>query len=142
MRRSIFLSASVLVLVIFSAAANAQKEKFVGAFVAEDPNTRGISRLTLGDDDRVNVWGRCHPTDCDWGTETIFAYAPSVDAHLQSSARAISAIYVKGHATTILVIRPLKDDKLRVDVFTRFTDRSGRTAYTAKFIMVREGSVP
>jgi hypothetical protein len=142
MRKSAFASALVLILVIFAAAANAQKARFVGSFVTEDPDTRGITRLTLFDDDTVNVWGRCHPTDCDWGPETAVAYASSVSDDLRGSVRALSVIYIKGHAVTVLIIKPLKDDRLSVEVFTRFTDRSGRTAYSAKYIMVRENAAP
>jgi hypothetical protein len=129
---------SLLILVIFAAAANAQKNRFVGTFVAEDPDTGGITRLTLSEDDTVNVWGRCHPDDCDWGEETAVAHAPSVGSDLRDSARALSAIYVKNFVVVVLIIKPLKDDKLSVEVFKRFIDHSGRTAYTAKYVMVRE----
>lgn len=138
MRRSIVSLAVFFILAVFVIGGNAQKDRFAGTFVAEDPETRGITRLTLFDDDTVNVWGKCHPTDCDWGTESIVAYAPSVDADLRSSAKVLSAIYVHRHAVTVLVIRPLKDHRLSVEKFTRFTDRSGRTAYAMKAVLVRE----
>jgi hypothetical protein len=67
-------------------------------------------------------------------------YAPTAGSELRSTAKVLSAIYVKHFATKVLVIRPLKDDKLRVDIFTRFTDRSGRTAYAASYVMVREAT--
>lgn len=140
MRRSTFLSSLVLLLAIFGATADAQKANFNGSFINVDPDTRGLTRLTLFDDDIVNVWGKCHPTDCNWGEEAVVAYAPSVESDLRNTAKALSAIYVHRHAVTVLVIKPLKDDRLRVDVYTRFTDRSGRSAYTASYILVREGA--
>ena len=138
MRRSTLTMASLLILIVFAITARAQKERFAGTFVAEDRNTGGITRIDLFDDDTVNVWGKCHPTDCDWGIESVVAYAPSVDADLRSSAKALSAIYVHRHAVTVLIIKPLKDGKVSVDVFTRFTDGSRRSAYTARYIMVPE----
>lgn len=138
MRKSIFAAAFMLALLAFATAASAQKQRFVGTFVPEDPKTGGITRLTLGENDMINVWGRCHPTDCDWGSETAFAYAPSVGSELQDSAQAMTAIYKPGFAIKILVIKPLGENKLRVDVFTRFTDCGKRTAYTVKQVLVRE----
>jgi hypothetical protein len=127
-------------LLIFTAAASAQKGRFVGTFVNEDPDTGGITRLVLYEDDTVNVWGRCHPTDCNWGEETAFAYGSHVAADLRTTADAMSATYVKGFATKILLITPLKGDRIRVDVFTRFTDRSRRTAFAVSYVLVREGT--
>ena len=138
MHRSAFLSALVFIVIVFAAAANGQKARFAGSFVNEDANTRGLTRLTLFDDNIVNAWGKCHPTDCNWGEEVTVAYGPGVESDLQSTAKALSATYVQRHAVTVLIIKPLKDDRLRVDVFTRFTDRSGRSAYTASHVLVRE----
>ena len=136
------LPAAVFTLLLaFAASANAQKDRFVGTFVNEDANTRGITRLTLSEDDTIRVWGRCHPADCDWGEETAFAYGAHVGSDLRTAADAVTVTYVKGFATTILLITPLKDDRVRVDVFTRFTDRSRRTAYAVSHVFVREGSL-
>lgn len=142
MRRSIFAAASVLMLLVFTAAASAQKDRFVGTFVAENPNTGGMTRIVISDDDTVNIWGKCTPRDCDWGTETLVAYAQHVGAELTSSATAMSAIYVKSWAVKVVIIKPLKDGKISVEVFTRFTDRSKRTAYNSKHIMVPENPMP
>ena len=35
-----------------------------------DPDTRGLTTLDItvdGDRVKVHAWGKCHPTDCDWG---------------------------------------------------------------------------
>lgn len=45
---------------------------FQGLWVNRDPNTRGITKLEIEQDGaqfRVHAWGKCHPTDCDWGVE-------------------------------------------------------------------------
>ena len=136
-----FASLLLFTTILFAATANAQKERFGGFYVSEDPDTRGITRLEIYEDDAINVWGRCHPADCDWGTEAVVAYAPTVDADPQRTARALTATYIHSHAVTVLVIKLLKDGRLRVDVFTRFTDGSGRSPYTRKEILIREGRV-
>ena len=138
MRKTILTSIPMLLILILAGAAQAQKDRFVGSFVNVDPNTGGITRLTLGTDDTINVWGRCHPADCDWGQETAFAYGSHVGADVNSQADVFTATYVKGFATKILLIIPLKDNRIRVDVFTRFTDRSRRSAYAHSEILVRE----
>ena len=56
---------------------------FSGTWVNDDPNTGGITRILIaasGSDLAVHPYGKCHPTDCDWGTRTV--------------PRAGSAIYV------------------------------------------------
>ena len=142
MRRTILLSLSILFIFVFAGAVDAQKDRFVGAFVNIDPNTRGVTRLELNDDDTINVWGRCHPNDCNWGPETAFAYGSHVAADLRTAADAVTATYVKGFATTILLITPLKENRIRVDVFTRFTDRTRRSAYAQSYVLVRENVKP
>jgi len=132
----------MFLIIVFSGAASAQKDRFVGSFVNEDAKTRGVTRLTLNDDDTIHVWGRCHPRDCDWGPETAFAYGSQVETDLRTAADAVTATYVKGFATTILIITPLRDDAIRVDVFTRFTDRSRRSAFAQSYVLVREGTKP
>lgn len=51
----------------------------------------GIS--VIGDKVKVHAWGKCHPTDCDWGTIEATAYAPSVDSALPSNAQALAAVF-------------------------------------------------
>lgn len=52
----------------------------------------------------------------------------------------MTATYVLGFATKILLITPLSEDRIRVDVFTRFTDRSRRSAFAQSYTLVREGA--
>ena len=51
----------------------ASVEKFLGLWVNEDENTSGITKVDItqtGNTIIVYMWGKCHPTDCDWGYET------------------------------------------------------------------------
>jgi hypothetical protein len=129
----------LVILIVFSATANAQKERFVGTFATTDANTRGVTRLSISSDGQMHVWGRCHPIDCDWGAVPTDIYGPDVEADLQKSAKAVSAVYNPGFATKIVIVTPLNEDRVRIEVFTRFTDQSHRTAYISRQILAREG---
>jgi hypothetical protein len=87
----------------------------------------------------VRAFGQCHPTDCDWGTVTATAYAPSVSSDLEATARALTATYNPGFAVKLVVIHPLSGERLQADVYTRFTNGSNRTNYNATYIFRREG---
>ncbi len=41
-------------------------ERYWGAWVNEDPDTGGITRIDIAPW-TVHMWGSCEPTDCDWG---------------------------------------------------------------------------
>jgi len=119
--------------------AHAQLSRFEGAWRNVDPATSGLTTLQISTSGTVKVhaWGKCHPTDCDWGEVTGYAYGPNVSANLSATARAISAVYTTGFSETIMIIRPLGRDQLEASVFTRFTDTSGRTAYTDTYRLAR-----
>lgn len=45
---------------------------FAGTWVSKDPNTRGNTKFVITQDDadvKVHAWGKCTPTDCDWGEQ-------------------------------------------------------------------------
>lgn len=45
---------------------------FQGTWTNKDPNARGITKLVItqnGSEVKVHAWGKCHPSDCDWGEE-------------------------------------------------------------------------
>jgi hypothetical protein len=49
---------------------------FTGDWCNSDFNTRSITRAEIyldGDKLKVHMWGRCHPTECDWGEATATA---------------------------------------------------------------------
>jgi len=135
MRRFSLALIFLAILVVFSATANAQKERLLGDFVPID--NHGITRVTLTADDQIHVWGICHPSDCDWGIVPVDTYGPTVSSNLGATANSLSAVYLHGFATRIVVVTPLEENKIQIDVFTKFTDHSGRTPYMLKQILVR-----
>ena len=115
-----------------SVVALAGLSDFAGRWKNSNPNTRGITTLVItvqGVNVTVHAWGKCHPRDCDWGMVRATAYAPSVSSNLARDARALVAEFRSSFSDTLLVIKA-KHNKLKVESYTHFTDRSHRTDYT------------
>jgi hypothetical protein len=105
-----------------------------------DANTRGITRLVVkkqGANLSVQAWGQCHPTDCDWGTVRAYAYGPKVSANLDTTAQAVSALFTTQHAQTLVILHQARNNRLRAEVLTRFTDNSQRTDYRSVYTFAR-----
>jgi hypothetical protein len=118
-----------LLLLMVSSVASADISHFSGRWKNVDPNTRGLTTLKI-DVNRTRVgiqaWGKCHPSDCPWGYAEGTAYAPSVESSLMEAATAISTIYLTSFSQIILIIRPMEDGQVEVEMLTKFTDQSGR----------------
>jgi len=130
-------------ITLFATTAFPQLNQFIGSFKNTNPATSGMTRIDIsrnGSNTRVHVWGKCSPSDCDWGVEDGFAYGDGVGSNPVGAARSLSAIYHKNFAETILVIRPMAGNRLQVESFTRFTDNSGRSAYGTRETFIRDNS--
>ena len=129
-----------LVLAAVPSTAFAQLSTFQGNWRNNNPATGGVTRLQIDTSPAVTVhaWGKCSPSDCDMGTRNGFAYGPNVSSNLNSSARAISAVFSSGFSEATFIIRPAPGGRLQLDVYDRFTDSSGRTAYTTSETFIRD----
>jgi hypothetical protein len=106
-----------------------------------DPNTRAMTRVdlrmyTCGDTPgtqttyRLRAFGKCHPTDCDWG-ERITTY---MGDNWQR------AVYQHSWATKYVWVKPYVFSGrtyLRVWVYTDFTPADGRADYTTDEWMLK-----
>jgi hypothetical protein len=113
--------------------AKANPQDFVGTWVNTDSDTGGVTRLVItsvagSDDLMIQVFGRCHPSDCDWGSTDLVTYGSSVQDpdHTQGTAQ-----YQKGYANTLLTLqlRGMARDRINLQSFTEFTDSSHRENY-------------
>jgi hypothetical protein len=104
-------------------AADTPTQLLVGAWCTTDFQTSSITRFTVrseGGVARVHVWGRCHPTECDWGEN---------DAKLVTDdPKTLTVTFTKTHATTVLTISRQDDGSALIVGKTVFTDSSGRPA--------------
>ncbi len=114
--------------------------RFVGTWENIDRNTNGITRIEIqldGTSPSVHVFGKCHPSDCDWGSTRAEVYGTGVGADLPQNASALRAIFDPGFAVTTLTMWLRRSGKLRVEALTRFTDKSGRSNYASIETFVR-----
>jgi hypothetical protein len=129
----IILSLALTFLMPVTPSPSANIKQFAGKWVNTNPNTRGLSTLQIevrGRRLRIHAWGKCHPSDCAWGQAIGTAHAPSVQANQLETVEAVTTLYITSFSQTILIIRPIEGDQLRVESFTRFTDESSRADYT------------
>jgi hypothetical protein len=106
----------------------------VGTWVNSDSSTRGITKLVItetGNSYEVHGFGKCSPTDCDWGKKPMTTYGSNVS---DPTHQVGTATYNPGFAETILTMEQ-SGSQIIVHDFTRFTDSSARQNYYARYIM-------
>jgi len=136
MRKHFICYTFSFILIFFSTTVFAGMDDFSGTWKNTDPNTGGITTLKIREDGpklKVHAWGKCHPKDCDWGEKNAVAYGATASSNIQSSVRAIIVNFKTGFSKTILIIKKDGSNKLRAEVYTYFTDSSGRSNYAAEY---------
>lgn len=123
---------------LFAAAAAAERPigpaALLGAWVADDPDTRSLARVRVRRDGGaflVRVWGRCHPTDCPWGEAAALLRQDMPKPELQM-------VFEQGFASRRMSLRVVQPDTLAYRVETTFNDRSGRAAQVSEELLKRE----
>ena len=110
--------------------ALAASSDFIGTWTNTDTGTRGITRIvvTQGGDGTLNmqVFGKCSPSDCDWGKVAAVAYSSGVQDNNQT---VVSAVYPKGFSNTIVVLHKNVFGMAEVMNLTQFLDKSNRQNY-------------
>lgn len=104
-----------------------------GTWVNVDPATRGLVRIAI-DAKKIHPYGACHPDACDWGVLKAKSFAASVDS---SNATALQAKKVTSFSRAEITLSLESDGRLRAEVFTHFTDGSGRADYRTVNYFVR-----
>lgn len=117
--------AACLPLVCGVAAAAPQPGSMDGTWVNIDPTSRGIPMIEI-EKDKLHPYGACQPKWCDWGEIKARGFAPSVEGGLPVALFAESH---QGFADVKLAVVLEQSGRLRVEVFTHFTDDSGRADY-------------
>ncbi|WP_425147537.1 hypothetical protein [Deinococcus sp.] len=112
--------------------ALAAASDFVGTWTNTDTGTRGITRIvvTPNGDGTLNmqVFGKCSPSDCDWGKVAAVAYSSGVQ---DTNPTVVSAVYPKGFSSTIVVLQKNSFGMVEAMNLTQFLDKSGRANYGA-----------
>jgi hypothetical protein len=105
-------------------------EAFLGVWVNVDPNTGGMTRLEIQrvDDETVSFhgFGKCHPSDCDWG-EITAPFTPP----------ALEGTWDFGFVKSTITVR-LAGDRLAVEIFDDFAESDSRSDVTRNYQMIKE----
>jgi len=136
MRIGASLMAVCLLVLMAAQIGCASMDQFAGRWTNADTNTGGMTTLQIGvsgDSADVHAWGKCHPSDCDWGSVSFNAFAPDVSSDLASKAIALMGVFDAGFSETTVIIKP-SGSQLSVQSFTRFKDNSGRSNYVSNYI--------
>ena len=113
----------LLFFLVVSSAVAASREDFVGAWMNDDSETGGITRIlvkTSGASDlEVNAFGKCHPMDCDWGfASAAFKEDPFI------------VVYTSGPSVTTLTISLLTPTTMHIEAFYDYPPEDPRADRT------------
>ena len=135
LKRFLSLAACSAALALGAVApAMATPQDFVGTWVNMNPNTSGITRFVVRSTGsntlNIRVFGKCHPTDCDWGTTQLITYGSSVQ---DSDHKFATANYRPGFSSTLLTFNLNVRNRRQITLqsFTQFLDNSGRQNYSS-----------
>lgn len=130
----IFILLLIVVVVLTGCGGTTPSgNNFYGFWVNEDTDTPSITKIDIqkiGDSIYVHMWGKCYPTDCDWGAETT-DISDAVDGILNIT-------WDHGFAIRTQDLILLSDGRLKVITFTHFTDNSGRPDYESTGYFIKE----
>ena len=117
--------------------------RLVGEWKNIDPNTGGITKVIVTIENNelaISAFGKCHPTDCEWGKVKAHEIAASVDDEDNILPfDYFLAIWEMGYAKTIIKITIETGPKpyLLIEKITLFNDDSGRRDYHEYATMVK-----
>lgn len=127
-------AAATTLLVLGAAPAFAGVNDFVGEWTNQDADSSGVTRVNVtrsGAILRFNVFGSCHPSDCNWGTANANAFAASAGGNVVNDAILAMAVFNQSFARKTVILRTA-GAHLSYEVLTEFTDGSGRANYVER----------
>jgi hypothetical protein len=138
-----FCAAASALFVLGATPAHAAVNDFLGQWRNQNTSTSDVTRVTVtrtGGTLRLNVFGSCTPTDCDWGLVNATAFAATATGDADNDADVVMTTYTQGFARKTVLLR-LNGANIAYEVFTEFTDGSGRSNYRTSGRLVRDGIV-
>ncbi len=101
--------------------------EWTGTWINTDTNTSNITRFVVTPTGnhkfKVQVYGKCHPTDCAWGNAEMVTYKRSDGYYFYGIAN-----YKMNFKKTTLFFT-LAEGPVVLQTFNQFTDRSQRENY-------------
>jgi hypothetical protein len=99
-----------------------------GVWANEDVRTGSITRVEIRSrwpGIEVKMWGRCQPTDCDWGSPSSYDRSAAASGQMNLVWRPRFAVKNQD-------LKLLPDGRLEIVTHTHFTDNSRRRDYDSK----------
>ena len=101
---------------------------FVGTWINEDPDTRGITRLVISNGPRndeltIRVFGKAHPSDIDWGESLLHLYGTSVE---DPNYQYATTLYEDRSSTRTLTLELEDTNVIRLVRYSRFASSDSR----------------
>ena len=96
-----------------------------------DANTRGLTRLLIAQSDKqltVNGWGKCHPTDCEWGPVEL----QMLGDHVEDDRLTYGFATWDHKFSVVHLTMKFENQEMLVQSYTIFKDGSGRANYRSQ----------
>lgn len=132
-----------LALTLAAALPAASPGRYPGTWDNADSQTRGVTRLVVagtGTDLKLQVFGKCHPTDCDWGVVDAVAHSSGVSVSPASDTEALTAVFDQGFKTAWVILKIRDANTLDATVYSRYQAGDSRPA-TVSTETFRRGAV-
>ena len=106
-----------------------------GTWINQNPETGGLTRIRMSSSLNrlyINMWGKCHPTDCDWGEMSV--------SDRDARDKRFKITWNHGFSIVKQKIIMLPDGRIKVFGITKFTDDSERPDYESTYYFERKPS--
>ena len=104
---------------------------FIGEWCNKDFNTPGVTRVHIRQEGSkliAHMWGRCHPTECDWGDSATT---------IEEGGKLASITWNQGFKTETQKLKLLPDGTLELVGHSHYTDKSGRGHRDSKYTFAK-----
>lgn len=133
MKRLVLGLAALSLGALAAGEASAQVGRFTGQWFNVDPNTQGVTRVVIVEENGrlvLRVFGRCQPTDCDLGPTEGRAFGVNPGQNPLATTQVIVAQYEQNGVKMLVIVEAIGPNRLRVRVITTFEDNSGRQNFS------------
>ncbi|MGF1579410.1 MAG: hypothetical protein ACFCD0_08615 [Gemmataceae bacterium] len=136
MRTILTNTAFTVCLSAFCVSTASAQSTLNGFWRNTDKNTRGVTKLLVtgsGNNYTIRAWGKCHPSDCYWGSRKLHVLGTSVSS---KTKRYGFAVYNQKFAVKYMSLRRV-GNYLIAEINTIFLDNSGRSNYRSTYTFRR-----
>lgn len=116
-------------------------DPYLGTWTNVDGDTRGLTKVQItkvGSEHKVQAWGACEPTDCDWGKTDLTMLGTSVSDTTPNDYAFGEWDHGFKDAT---VTMDLTRSGIVVDMYNVFKDGSGRENYHTRYLLGANGKM-